>query len=74
MEKKIYHIVSQDIETIPEAYLLKNIISLAKEAGYTHIHDHWGHKAWDEYTIDEAIDRFVIKLDAEAPTNEELPF
>lgn len=68
MENKTYSIVSQDIETIQEAHLLAAVINLAKEAGYTHVHDHWGVKAWDEYTIDEAVEKFQVKFDPTAPS------
>ena len=55
---KILNIESQIIESSREAYLLYTIIELAKEAGYTQVNDNWGHKAWDEYTIDEALEKF----------------
>lgn len=74
MEKKIYNIVSQDIETVQEACFLEAVIRLAKEAGYTHIHDHWGVKAWDELTIDEAIEKFIVKYPESTEINDELPF
>jgi hypothetical protein len=55
MKKKILHIESQILETENEKNLMRMMLNLAKEAGYTHVHDHWGHKAWDEYPIDELI-------------------
>lgn len=55
---KILNIEAQVIETYMEACLLYKIIELAKEAGYTHVNDNWGHNAWDSYTIDEALIKF----------------
>jgi len=56
--KKILNIESQILDTEIECSLLSKLILISKEAGYTHVHDHWGHNAWDEYTIDEAIQKF----------------
>jgi len=58
---KIFEIESQAIETTMESSLLRLIIKLAKEAGYTHIQDNWGHNAHDTYEIDKFIEQFNIK-------------
>lgn len=63
---KILNIETQAIE---QPFLIETILTLAKEAGYTNVHDYWGHKAYDDYTIDEAIDKFKIQ-----PENTPLDF
>jgi len=71
--KKLLEIESQimmDTDIILD--MLKTILKLGKEAGYTHVKDHWGTNAYDEYTIDEAIEKFNIKFPY--TDNEELPF
>jgi hypothetical protein len=66
MSTKILDIESQSIDTLSEARLLHRMIELAKEAGYTHVRDHWGWHyvygmAFDEYKIDRAIELFNPK-------------
>ena len=56
--KKILNIESQVIVSYMEAVLLHKLIEMAKEAGYEQVNDNWGHKAWDEYSIDEALEKF----------------
>ena len=63
MKTKILEIESQSLETLSEARLLERLLQVAKEAGYTHVRDHWGYHfvygaAYDEYKIDVAIDKF----------------
>lgn len=60
---KVLEIESQIISTDNEAILLYRMLKIAKEAGYTQINDNWGHKAWDEYTIDEAIAKFTPHIE-----------
>lgn len=55
---KCLDIESQLTETEGEYMLLNRLLAVAKEAGYTHVKDHWGYQAYDEYTIDEAIEKF----------------
>jgi hypothetical protein len=62
METMILEIESQIIETYNEAILMYRLLVIAKEAGYDTVHDNWGHKAYDTYTIDEAIDKFKPKI------------
>jgi hypothetical protein len=59
------------MDTDVQLDMLKTILRLGKEAGYTHVKDHWGVQAHDEYTIDEAIEKFNIKFPY---PDEELPF
>lgn len=58
-KEKIFNIESQSIDSGVEARMLATMLELAKEAGYTEVHDHWGHRAWDTLTIDEAIAKFI---------------
>jgi hypothetical protein len=63
MKTKILEIESQSIDNLSEARLLERLIQVAKEAGYTHVRDHWGYHfaygaAYDEYKIDDAINQF----------------
>ncbi len=55
---KIFNIESQLCETALETQLLHQLLTLAKEAGYTIVYDNWGHNASDRYDIDEAIAKF----------------
>ena len=55
---KILDIESQLIQTPVESILLLQLLKVAKEANYTTVHNHWGYKAYDTYTIDEAITKF----------------
>lgn len=57
---KILNIESQAINTTTEASLLEMSLLLAKEAGYVLVRDHWGYNAYDEYGIDEAIEKFKV--------------
>jgi hypothetical protein len=58
---KILEIESQLNETNLEVQLMYLCISLAKEAGYTHVKDNWGYNAYDWYSIDEALVQFKPK-------------
>lgn len=58
MENKILEIESQIVDSDSAADYLRLSLRLAKEAGYTQVRDNWGIRAWDDMTIDEAIEKF----------------
>lgn len=51
-------IESQIVSSLCGASYLMLALKLAKQAGYTHVRDNWAPKSYDEYTIDEAIEKF----------------
>lgn len=55
---KFLEIESQFLETDKEFDLLNTLLSVAKEAGYTHVKDNLDINTFNEYTIDEAIKKF----------------
>lgn len=71
VEIKTFEVESQIIETDIEYHMFEMLLHLAKEAGYKHVRDNWGVKAYDTYTIDEAIEKFCGK---NKPVDDELPF
>lgn len=77
-EKRVLNIESQICDTEAAFSYLSALINIAAEAGYTHVHDHWGHKAWDEYTIAEAqkqfCERYVEPEETEPKDEDDLPF
>jgi hypothetical protein len=56
---KILNIESQIIDSEEELNELRQLLLRAKEDGIEEVHDHWGHRAWDTFTIDEAIKQFT---------------
>lgn len=68
---KWLEIESQICDTHIECFMLTEVLRLAKEAGYTNVKDHWADKCYDEYTIDEAIEKFKLRYDNSI---EKLPF
>lgn len=78
-ERKILNIESQICDSESSFIYLSALVNLAAEAGYTHVYDHWGHKAWDEYTMKEAKQQFCVKHVEDENENEyrdddDLPF
>lgn len=66
---KVLSIESQMVDSRVAAIYLHELLKIAAEAGYTHVHDNWGHNAHDEYTIEEALKQFKPASDPH-----ELPF
>jgi hypothetical protein len=54
---KVLKIESQIMQGT-DVYMLRLILKLAREAGYTHIKDNWGPGEYDGLTIDEAQSKF----------------
>ena len=59
MENKYIEIETQALgeQKIDVLIMLLKYYDLAKETGHTHVRDNWGLNAYDEYTIDEAIEQ-----------------
>lgn len=58
MEQKVLKIETQIITGVLEVSLLMQLLKVAKEAGYTHVRDNYAQGSYDEYDIDEAIQKF----------------
>lgn len=66
---KILEIESQAVDSPSSVLYMYKCIELAKEAGYTEVHDNWAPRAYDSYSIDDALDKFRPKNN-----NSDLPF
>lgn len=63
MNEKILYIESQILDTENEHRLLRKLIEMAAEAGYTKVRDVWGYhykfgEAYDETTMEKMLEKF----------------
>lgn len=69
--EKTLSVETQAMNNDTEMDLLIAYVEMAREAGYTRVHDNWGHRAWDDYSIND----FLIKFRKRTQLDEEdLPF
>lgn len=83
MEEKILYIESQILDTETEHQLMRRLIEIAAEAGYTKVRDVWGYhykfgEAYDESTMEEMLQAFKCKDKIQEPLlnnfKDDLPF
>lgn len=63
-----------EMQAVTDLFLLARLFEVAKEAGYDTVHDHWGYKAYDTYTIDEAIEYAMTLVRQSIIKQHELPY
>ena len=73
-KQKVLNVETQIIDSPEAASYYGLALKLAKEAGYTHVHDHWGVGGYDEFTIDEAINNYENANKQKQDADDDLPF